>query len=933
MNKTKKIAMMVVSLVMAGSMALTVAACGGGDNAGTNPGGTTTPGGDTTTPGGNTEGNGNGSTDGNGNTNTVTTTGADSKYYVSPNKTVTTANKDYIFAKLTGGISYVPSSATDVISYLNDKGMSNFEQIMRQSWINLFNYYRYGVTSTTTSQQKLPIGTSGEGQTIRMNVCDGDNPQRQVAYTNGQISNVITGLDGKRYTADSSLVKDDISMIKPAWREISERLNIKFSNVAQGKKSDAQIKDDLQNIRSDSYDIVTASVDAIVQQAKSQSDTFLDLSLYLDEMPNYKAFLEENPIVKLSLVSDASTGSMYYAPYFDGNDDIEKYEIINKNWVSALLGDTTATSTVTYKEHAESKANTSAAQGYTDAYSPVTTETAVTSYMGNTDWSIEVTDPSDVTSTKLVYVQYSKALAAVKDESTVLGKAYKAAAGSAYTGENGNIIDIMNEVINDKAGEVEGKDLLNILRAYIDVAYTDKDGNSYYSNRADVFNGQDAAWDVDLFVALSRCLVTNVDILPAATKAGDKVDMSKIYAISGRANTNQRNSDIYGLAGELYGVRGLTPRYQFTYIDNNGFINDARLNEDAWDAMSNMHALLAEGLLHLTDEVNTKNNPTEYAAGLGQTLMEYDYVQTQTQQGFTDGTDLYNYAPIVTPVSKWDVDGDSSNGHEVTMRFTESWRTVKNTGICVPYSSVVNNPNKLKAILTMIDYLYSNDGQIVSTYGPQASGADALDGYWYATEVKNVKLEDVAYKVEGSTQYTVKSEYASQYFIFDNKVYTGTAYNGGQIPTLTNATLALFKGESVTNAAGQTLKVNDSSSYNLNWKKSYTDFARGVIGAALPLGNKNQGFEYQCSAECGLAGAAIVSNALANGTIKHTTQTIDTKSLWYTLVPSALPYSATDADKIKNDYNDIQSNLFDSSSAATTNAWLDVIYYGYGYNK
>jgi putative aldouronate transport system substrate-binding protein len=313
--------------------------------------------------------------------------------------------------------------------------------------------------------------------------------------------------------------------------------------------------------------------------------------------------------------------------------------------------------------------------------------------------------------------------------------------------------------------------------------------------------------------------------------------------------------------------------------------------------------------------------------------MEYDYIQTQTQQGFSDSETYYNYSAISTPVSRWDVDGDSSNGHEVTMRFTESWRSVKNTGFCVPYSSVANNPEKLKAVLTFIDYLYSNDGQVTATYGPQASGADALDGYWYGTEATNVKLSDVAYQVEGSTQYTIKEEYKSQYFIFKNKVYTGTAYSGRQIPTLTNATLALFRGEEVTTADGSTIKRGSTSSYNFDWKLAYTDFARGVLGAALPIGNKDQGFEYQCTASCGLEGATNVGINLANGTIQHTTTTIDTSKLWYTLVPSGLPYTTADAQTIKNTYADIQSTLFASSSSKLRNAWLDVMFYGYGYNK
>ena len=288
----------------------------------------------------------------------------------------------------------------------------------------------------------------------------------------------------------------------------------------------------------------------------------------------------------------------------------------------------------------------------------------------------------------------------------------------------------------------------------------------------------------------------------------------------------------------------------------------------------------------------------------------------------------YNFAPIVTPVSNWDVNDDGTK--DTIMRFTESWRSVKNTGFAIPKVNVESNPEKLAAVLEFIDYLFSNDGQILMTFGPQASGADAVDGFWYADEA-DAQLSTVAEQVEGSDQYTVKAEYASQYFIYKNKVYTGTPYKGTQIPTLTNATLQLFYGNDVKTANGNTINL-DSASIDLdNTINNYTDFARGLIGAALPIGNKNQGFEYQCTAECGLDGAAIVGNGLANGTIKHPTVTVDEDNLWYTLVPTTLPYSNADATQIKTLYTDITTGLFGNGSKIYKNAYLDILYYGLGY--
>src|SRR5699024_5582747 len=110
----------------------------------------------------------------------------------------------------------------------------------------------------------------------------------------------------------------------------------------------------------------------------------------------------------------------------------------------------------------------------------------------------------------------------------------------------------------------------NILREYIKVAYQTESGAQFYNTLSDVFNGYNAAWDVDLLVAFSRCLITNTSMLNTSTPSED------IYAIMGRQYTTQRMNDLTSLAGELFGVRGLAPRYQYTYIDSEGVMQDAR---------------------------------------------------------------------------------------------------------------------------------------------------------------------------------------------------------------------------------------------------------------------------------------------------------------------------------------------------------------------
>ena len=269
------------------------------------------------------------------------------------------------------------------------------------------------------------------------------------------------------------------------------------------------------------------------------------------------------------------------------------------------------------------------------------------------------------------------------------------------------------------------------------------------------------------------------------------------------------------------------------------------------------------------------------------------------------------------------------------MRFTESWRSVKNTGFAVPYAAVQNNPEKLAAVLAFIDYLFSNDGQILMTYGPQSSTNDCEEtgnrvytsednGFWYNEEATGVTLADVAEQVAGSEQYTVKDEYAAQYFVYKNKVYTGTYYKGEMQPTMTDANLELYYGGTVNGIKLGTGAIG--SNYALN----YTSYARGIIGSALPIGNKLQSFEYQCTADCGIIGADKVGACLTNGTIDHVYPTLDNPydNPWYTIIPTTLPYDSTTAASIDTNYSDYGTTWFVSSNSTFINFLLEVMYKG-----
>ncbi len=720
--------------------------------------------------------------------------------------------------------------------------------------------------------------------TLRLNVGD-SNARRAVSFHSDILAGNVTLPDGKQYGSSS---------LKPAWQALSDELEINFENVFQNRSSDAQITTAINQNELANYDLLTGSGAQIINAANG---TWVNLAEHLDKMPNYKAFLEANPIVYLSLTSNTTNGAMYYAPYFDGNDDIEKYALAKREWVRAILdADDVSAATTTYKEQVQAKT------AINNKLTMSPTSAAVEAFMGTTGtWKVDTTDPSNPSKTVKLVVNYNAANAAAKDDTTPLGIAVKAAAGKGYNGNSGNIVDLMNFAINEKAGVVTGEQLIKILQAYIDVAYQTDAGAKFYATRSDVFNSASAAWDADLLAAMYRCVVTSMNLFDDATKAKGLGDL---FALSGRQATTQRCVDIVAFVGELYGIRGLESRYEYTYFDNENKVKDARQNPATYDALAKMSAMAKEGLLYTGEKL--VNGHASYASSDSiQTFMMHDYVQTQTQAGFnteTQGLNLtqdgvvssgaleYDFAPIVTPVSKWSVDGTNTQ----IMRFTESWRAVKNTGFCVPAAAVGNDQNKLNAVLKLIDYLFSNDGQILMTYGAQSTNGNTNpNGWWYATEATGVNLDTVAEKHAGSDQYHVKDSYAGQYFIYKNKVYSGTPYNGRQIPTITDANRNFYYGKEVN---GFTQGVGNAK---VNRRFNYTDYAREYIGACLPIGNKDQGFEYQATSACGLDGASIVATALNNGSIQHLMQDTTGLSDWYRLVPTTFPFD-TAAKNILN---------------------------------
>ena len=609
-------------------------------------------------------------------------------------------------------------------------------------------------SSTSSAAPEAPKLEYTDGTLLRMAV--GYNSAKTgIAFDAETAGSGVTLADGKTYNTGD---------LKPTWQELEKVLKVKFEDHYQGNSSTKEWE--YWKERLNEIDMVSGTASTLTENGTAGK--LVNIAEYLDSMPNFKAYLEKNPIVRLSITGSttgSSKGAIYFSPYFDGVNDIERMPLMRVDWVSKLLdgeGDFTAAASANTK-------------------TPVYTPFMPTS--GKVEVDVVKKDGSGV---EKVTKDYDKA---------------------------GNIVQKMND-----AGAMSGVDAVNMLRKYIDEAY-----NGYYgTTRSDLFCGQNAAWDVDELVALLRCVTSNSQTLNGTDNING--------LFSREDDNNQRRVDLFRFAGTLFGVRGLEARQDYLYVGNDNKLHDARQEASTYDAISKMHDMASEGLISKSFiDTAKESSSTMLENDLG--FMSYDYNQTQTllNQTKLQADQGEKYMAVMVPVSKWnDGTGDKY------MRFTESWRSVKTDGWAISKAGVGDDKNKLNACLSLIDYAYSPEGQILMSYGPDAF---------------------IKTKADGS--------------------YETFNFNGEQWPVISDATEA---------------ELWDKG------KGNYTNYARSYLGSTLSF-VKSQAFEYQCTHAVGKEGAGFISNAIALGTIKHPELAL-ADNAWYTSVPTVLPNSKVENDQI-----------------------------------
>ncbi|MBM7453265.1 putative aldouronate transport system substrate-binding protein [Acholeplasma morum] len=477
------------------------------------------------------------------------------------------------------------------------------------------DYTVTGFDSLTAGLKTLTVTHEGKSATISVMISDKfveDDPSKAVtvnfAYNyqgrgiSFQETTPYKSLNGKTYNEGDLL---------PVWEALQSKLNIKFVDKKQSDNTDNQFKAYLAS-SFDGVDLINSTGANLTEYGINGN--FVDISKYLNSMPNLNAFLTANPAVRASMT--AADGGIYYTPYFDGFGEIEQMFLVRIDWVQDIL----------------------------DEVSPTFDAEA---YAGT--FTVETTTPESL--------DVNVTVANADGTTRVVKKAHTA-----------NILTTL-EAIQNKTGA----SLAEAFRTYMQATY----GNQGYAKLSDVFVGTDAAYDVDEMLALMHVVKANPKYL-TREHATPKTAVEAMFprtSENSRIRNLFRSLEMFGLRGmfsryqwvyfdqdgsikdaraEEATIDGVT---QLSNMFKDGLINQ---NFDASTKTDHRQILLEGSYGFMTYDFNASSTPQGYI----NKAKELD--------------PTFRFEAILPPVNNWLGDGQYFHFSEgVRSLKNEAWGIVK----------------------------------------------------------------------------------------------------------------------------------------------------------------------------------------------------------------------------------------------------------------
>ena len=416
--------------------------------------------------------------------------------------------------------------------------------------------------------------------------------------------------------------------MKPVFGSLAERFDVVFKNHAS--VGDSRLDDAIEA----GAELILSDVSSLCDKGASVKNLLLDFRDYLDRMPNFARYLEENPTVLLSLFASSSDKSIYALPIPELYRRPTALPLMNGEIIRTLL----------------------------DGDEPfVSSDTATMSspkYFESIPLSEEIRVP------------------VVSDGEVT----YFTKPSQTY----GNVINAMNDAMNLHDGSLTGALAVELLRAHIDATYGDR-----LTKRSDLFLGSGAMYDTDELVALLRCVMLNRETL-GLSEGGAPIVVSSY-------------DELLTLTEMLFGQRGLAADSEHLYFDGDGTLYDVRANENSYAAVRKMRELIAEGLVVILDggEAYRDSVLTLYRMG-------------DESERCSDAA----FSVCLPPLAYF---ADFSE----VMRFLPEIEMYSERAFSV-LGSVKGDPVKLNATLSILDYIYSDEGCALINLGTAAFRSESL---------------------------------------------------------------------------------------------------------------------------------------------------------------------------------------------------------------
>ena len=540
-------------------------------------------------------------------------------------------------------------------------------------------------TPTTTKPATVPAYETPTKSRGRVDIHVSYSGKQGISLVKGTFYNTVENVN---YTEGDLL---------PTWKALASLVNadIKDASVyGQGSDADTYTAVSTAGYKSeteagqmiDLFYNTTANINAM-----GSAQEAVNLLNYLEYMPYFSAWLEANPTMKKTIMVG---NAIYYTPYFDGYQDVERMFVMDTNLAKAVLD---AANFDAFDETINGGTNPAANVVQSGTYQPYV----------NADFNYAADTTVDVLNgTKVEQITIKKTENIIKKQNA------KLAAG------------------------VTGKELAQDFRAYLDAAYGEYIGaGKLYENYSDIFVSEKAAYNADELIALMRLVKANPGVI-----SGDP--NMEIEGLSPRGGANNRVDNMADFM-QIWGIQGMTSKKDMLYFDANGNLNDASLTLQTYEGVENLSAIYDEGLIMgdfymKSDSIGSTYYLNKYfaktEAGGGYAFMLYDYAAStgasntkvdgigtdpaKVAEGFTPATGV---RPILPPLAYW---GNKAEFNPLTqhlrdltgkslLRYSEENRSLKANAWCIPTSS-----DNIEGACAVMDVLFAKEGNRIQDFGP-----------------------------------------------------------------------------------------------------------------------------------------------------------------------------------------------------------------------